>query len=236
MLAKAIVEAYQNFQPGAEPGETQGHIGPKLHMRSAVLFCTALFIALPHGLVASDAVPRLASGVTLILRFAEPAPSEVVRSLEGEVSQLLRSTGILISTRLFSELTPNEQFTNLVVVDLKGRCRVDARPPERLQPGALAYTHRSDGEILPFVDVLCDQVRNSIRPHMLGQHFRQAYQVLGRALGRVIAHELYHVLGRTCDHASKGVAQDALSGEQLIGEELQFEDEDLQRIQAGAGM
>jgi hypothetical protein len=202
-------------------------------MRSAVLLCTALFSALPHALIASDAVPKLASGVTLILRFADPVPDEMLRSLDREVADLLDGSGILISSRLFTELTPNEQFANLVVIDFKGRCRVDARPPERLHAGALAFTHRSDGEILPFVDVLCDQVRNAIRPHMIGDHFRRANEVLGRALGRVIAHELYHILGRTCDHGNKGVAQDTLSGEQLLADDLKFDEEDLQRIQTG---
>lgn len=205
-------------------------------MRYAVLLCTALFSALPHALAASDAVPRLASGVTLILRFADPVPDEIVQSLQSEVSDLLSGTGVIISSRLFSELTPNEQFANLVVVDLKGRCRIDARPADRLNPGALAFTHRSDGEILPFVEVLCDQVRNAIRPHMTGDHFRRAELVLGRALGRTIAHELYHILGRTGSHGDKGVARDTLSGEQLLAEDLEFEQQDLLKIQAGSGM
>jgi hypothetical protein len=201
-------------------------------MRSAVLLGTALFFALPHVSRAWEAVPKAASGLTLILRTTDPVPEETVRVLEREVVALLH---LPIAARLYADLLPNEQFANLVVIDLKGRCRVDARPAERLYAGALAFTHRSDGEILPFVDVLCDQLRNAIRPHMSGDHLRRTEVVVGRALGRVIAHELYHILGRTCGHGEKGVANDTLSGEQLLAENLEFEADDLQRIHSGGG-
>ena len=194
-----------------------------------------MFSALPYAVLASEAVPKLTSGVTLILKFADPVPRDMVFAINEEVSNLLADTGILFGTRLLTHLTSNEQFENLVVIDFKGRCRVDARPPERLQPGALAFTHRSDGEILPFVEVLCDQIRAAIRPVMNGGHFRHPDQVFARALGRVIAHELYHILGRTCDHGGNGVAQDTLSGQQLVDDNLKFEREDLERIQAATG-
>jgi len=51
--------------------------------------------------------------------------------------------------------------------------------------------------------------------------------VFGRAIARVLAHELYHVLARTESHAAKGVAQRALSGSDLAADQLGLNPEDL---------
>jgi hypothetical protein len=45
---------------------------------------------------------------------------------------------------------------------------------------------------------------------------------MGRALGRVVAHELVHILTRSGNHAREGVAQTALSGKELIGAPLRL--------------
>ncbi len=45
----------------------------------------------------------------------------------------------------------------------------------------------------------------------------------GRALGRVLAHELYHIFGNTTHHASEGVAKESYTVQDLLTEEFQFE-------------
>ena len=175
-------------------------------MWCAVVSCTALFFPLPGALNASDAVPRLAPGVTLIFKFPETVSPALQRALDEEVSRLIGRTGITVNSKLLSEVASGEQFASLVVVDFKGRCRLDAYPIDRVARTTLAFTHRSDGEILPFVDVLCDQIRATISPALSADHLLKRDKVFGRALGRVIAHELYHVLGRTRGHGSMGIA------------------------------
>jgi hypothetical protein len=46
----------------------------------------------------------------------------------------------------------------------------------------------------------------------------------GRALARVIAHELYHVLMRTTDHSRNGVSRSCFSTADLVSERFTFED------------
>ena len=50
----------------------------------------------------------------------------------------------------------------------------------------------------------------------------KADELFGRALGRVVAHELYHMLTNTGKHGKSGIARDSLSAQQLIGETLDF--------------
>jgi hypothetical protein len=45
----------------------------------------------------------------------------------------------------------------------------------------------------------------------------------GRALARVLAHELFHVLAQTPHHAESGVAQSAVTGRSLLGFRFEFD-------------
>ena len=60
--------------------------------------------------------------------------------------------------------------------------------------------------------------RESNRECTTGGDRSRSEQVYGRALGRVLAHELYHIFARTCHHGQEGVAKTALSGKALISE------------------
>ncbi len=51
--------------------------------------------------------------------------------------------------------------------------------------------------------------------------------MFGRAIARVLAHELYHVLAGTVSHSRQGVAQRALSGSQLVSDQLELNPEEL---------
>jgi len=88
---------------------------------------------------------------------------------------------------------------------------------------------RVDGKVLPFSDVECDRVRASIR----SANGRQLSDlVLGRALARVLAHELYHVLARTPTHARAGLAKRSLSGIELSSDRLELKFADVNRMKA----
>jgi hypothetical protein len=52
----------------------------------------------------------------------------------------------------------------------------------------------------------------------------------GRALARVLSHELYHVLARTTGHAREGVAKPSLAGADLSSAYLAFAPEDADRM------
>lgn len=189
-----------------------------------------VFAALPVG---ASVGPKHRSDVTLLLQFEQPAPERVLAEVERELNAVMRTAGIKFDLRLFTELSPYQEFQDLVVVRIKGECRLDPRPSPRADPGPLAFAHTSDGQVLPFMEVGCERIKAAIRPVMWGDHFRRADEILGRAIGRVMAHELYHILGQTCGHGDNGIAKHTLSGAQLIGETLSFDAEDVERIQVG---
>jgi hypothetical protein len=88
----------------------------------------------------------------------------------------------------------------------------------------LGRTQVSDGVVLPFSDIDCDGIRSFVRFRLL--HMDRAYrdEAYGRAVARVLAHELYHVFANTRQHASGGVGRASYTAEELLSPVFRFEE------------
>jgi len=102
-----------------------------------------------------------------------------------------------------------------------------------IKPGALGWAHKVNGTILPFTDLACDNIRGTIESADLPQSHVQANVMLGRAMGRVLAHELYHIVADTAEHGGEGVSQSALSARELTSGQLELQPSDVDAIQSG---
>ena len=147
----------------------------------------------------------------------------------------MKGSGFAIIWRERGDATTST-FPNLIVVDFKGTCRM--QPAQYLydERGPLALTYSTDGSVLPFSEIECDKVRQSVRNTMMGSDYGRSDQLFGRAVARVLAHELYHVLSGTKSHADKGVAQRGLSGAQLISDQLQLTGDELRRMRSAVAV
>jgi hypothetical protein len=65
---------------------------------------------------------------------------------------------------------------------------------------------------------------------MFGGDYARADQLFGRALGRVLAHEVVHMLTRSGSHSREGVTQRSLTGNQLIAPELRLSKAELAKL------
>jgi hypothetical protein len=75
---------------------------------------------------------------------------------------------------------------------------------------------------MPYSEVKCDEVVKTVPAGgALGQE-----AALGRAMGRVLAHELYHILARTTRHATDGLAKATQGFNDLVGRPLGFKESD----------
>jgi hypothetical protein len=65
----------------------------------------------------------------------------------------------------------------------------------------------SDGAILPFSDVDCDRIRSFVRQGLMAKDRDDREEAFGRSVGRVLAHDLYHIFANTARHGSWGVGK-----------------------------
>ncbi len=149
--------------------------------------------------------------------------------MEKETEGILKASGLHLDWRMAAD-AGRESFDDLVVVQFKGACKVEPVPYVYDELGPLAFTYSSDGAVQPFTQVSCDKVAASVRSAMWGEDFQRADLLFGRALGRVLAHELVHVLTASGRHGREGVARPALSGKELIGGSLPLSPADIARL------
>lgn len=179
--------------------------------------------------VAASAAPP-ASKLTVVLDFAGPHSLRSIEEMKNELNEILHDSGLRLDWRSPEEAAA-ETADKLVVVRFNGTCILEPVPYLYDERGPLAFTHASAGTPLPFSEVACDTVTAFMRTAMFGGDYKRADFLLGRALGRVVAHELVHMLSRSSAHGQSGIEKKALSASDLIAEHLQLGPLDLQQLQ-----
>jgi hypothetical protein len=149
--------------------------------------------------------------------FAEPVEDQLVTQVHQETDEVLKVAGV-DPEWLKYDLNRQEWIEGEVaVVKFRGACAPGkGRHGVAVTSGALAWAHSVDGHILPFVDVECDRVVEYIRVRTDRAGAVARPQMLARALGRVLAHELYHVLASTSRHESWGITKAVLTADELV--------------------
>lgn len=169
--------------------------------------------------VASPSLP-----ITVVLDFEQPHSSVSLESLQHELQRILAAARLKVDLRLNSDLPNAPQFRDVVLFKMKGHCTMEALPIGALsdERGALAMTYSVDGTLLPFGEVECDRVRESIQ-RSLGKGNPEIHQAaFGVALARVIAHEMYHMITNSSIHTKEGVTKESLSGRELSQDVMSY--------------
>ena len=173
----------------------------------------ALYLAL--GLIPAFGGSREAP-VRLYIQFQHEPPDAVLDSIQEELDTIMLPSGMEMEWRSLALTQGNEVSTELAVIHFKGYCDTNDLEPMDGYPGPLGWTHMSDGEILPFSDVNCDGIRIFLQRDLLKLQPQERPAAYGRAIARVLAHELYHVFAKTTKHGAWGVAKSAYSVQELL--------------------
>ena len=171
------------------------------------VYC-ALLILLP----VCTAYPS--DSVAVVLQFEDRYSELSIVEMKTEAQALVKDSGIVLSWRRMEQLSSAEAFPRMVVVRMRGVCDMGLPvPPLSSLSLPLASTYILGGEPSPFSDIECDRIRSS-----LGARSGRGDLLFGRALGRVLAHELHHIIQRTRAHTAAGYTRQSLSPADLIAE------------------
>ncbi len=130
--------------------------------------------------------------------------AESTRVMQAELQRLLDPADLEIQWK--TSRSGAEDFDLVAVGSFEGSCS----SKEAVAEGSsiLGDTSISNGHILPFFRVDCATIQRLLDRNADGA-------VLGRALARVIAHELYHIIANTSAHHDTGVAKAKFSTKDL---------------------
>jgi len=147
--------------------------------------------------------------------------SEVMRE---ELQRLLRPAEIDVVWKSLSDRRSAETFELVAVSSFEGSCSPHDAPnaPPTIS-ASLADTSISDGHILPFFRVDCTHLLRT-----LGSQPEPS--AIGRALARVIGHEIYHIVAKTTEHQERGLAKAVFSVRDLTSNRFDLDAWSLDRM------
>jgi hypothetical protein len=194
------------------------------------VFAWAALAVLPA--VAEERLVELPS--VLYTSSQNPMPVAVRHALEDEVEAIMGPLGRHFVWRSLATVKGNEISSELAVLTFKGHCDVEGLTLKETHPNALGWTHVSDGAILPFSEIDCDRIKGFVQKELIYKKTADREEVFGRAIARVVAHELYHIFAQTNHHGSEGVAKSAYTVHELLSDDFHFEERECQVLKVKA--
>jgi len=202
--------------------------------RVAHIFALAGALIVSPCLCRSDSIPTHNTESfpgrekTLVIFLTSDAVISTAASLElkREVSYLLRPAEIRVDWRDPAVDRGGLENDYSALVHLRGSCR-PADAITRFEhavsgPFTLASSPVADGMILPFGDIDCAALNSFLGPSLWKEPGPTREFVYARAMARLMAHELYHVIEQTHVHARSGVAEPAFTVAELLSDRFEF--------------
>ncbi len=188
------------------------------------------------SLFGASATMRPSDSLTVVLDIKDHhySPSSLA-AMESETQRIFDDTGMKLDWRLKERLPEHAEFSNVVVFTMTGSCRMSMVPLLVDERGPLALTYTSDGEVLPFGEVRCDRIKASLQRSPHPGNGRSWDDLFGIALGRVMAHELYHMLSDERGHTESGVTRTSLRADELVSGTVRLDPSALSRIESRLG-
>ena len=153
--------------------------------------------------------------------------ADSLASAQNELQNLLAPTGVELIWKDLAQRKAGEEFDQVVVGSFDGSCSEADLPAGSINVTetavSLADSSVSNGRVLPFFRVDCRYLIRMLAPALRPLNSNQRHIALGRALARVMAHEIYHIMGQTTTHQDRGIAKASLSVRDLTAERFEFD-------------
>lgn len=163
--------------------------------------------------------------IALYTDFQQVPSIAVMDAMRNELDAIMLPAGLRFDWFSLAE-AGRHVSPELAVIHFNGECDAQGLRPEWGYPGALGWTHISDGQIQPFIDIDCEGVRQLLEPDLIGAPEPRRDPAFGRAVARVLAHELYHFLASTRKHTGTGIAKAVFTPADLLAQTLRFREKE----------
>lgn len=195
---------------------------------SAALFLAALFSVVLRG--QTEERRGSAAPISIYTQFEQSCPDSSLAAMARELADIMEPAGLDFEWRPADCPNVDDPVFALVVTGFKGSCNIEDTSGGLSGSGALGWTHTTDGTVLPFTGIDCDRIRGFIGPLVEQGEQKKRETLMGRAMARVLAHELYHVLAGTVRHARAGVGKSHYTAKDLVAPHFRLEDRQCQTL------
>jgi len=192
-----------------------------------------LFVSTSIG--RSEAFGPQPGSVAVYLQGPHSNSGVALDSLKTELTSLLN--GATYRVQCGDSQNPMVTGGTLVVVEFRGACvpaslgGPDANVFEK-SGSALATSQVVNERILPFISLDCRAINDLLSVPIAQLPAGQRDSAYGRAMARLLAHELYHFLTQTTHHTQSGIAKAAVSATDLLADHFDFDGEAFARLHA----
>ena len=201
----------------------------------------ARFLALFSLLFVSSVIGRSEAfgpqpgSVAVYLQGPHSDSGAALDSLKTELTSLL--SGATYKIQWGDSQNPMVTGGTLVVVEFRGDCVPtslgvpDTNVFEK-SGSALATSQVVNERILPFISLDCRAINDLLSVPIARLPAGQRDSAYGRAMARLLAHELYHFLAQTTHHTQSGIAKAAVSAADLLADHFDFDGKAFARLHA----
>lgn len=199
----------------------------------ALLTATLCLFFISLSPVRADSDVPASDALEVYMKGREAGTPDVLEAMARELKALMKTAGYRVIWRGPANPPNTTGAENLVIVELRGVCMAQfdpkaTRPLSWTTP--LASSSVVDGKILPFTWIDCTALNRFLAPVASAWPKAEQDDLYGRSMARLLAHEIYHVLGQTDDHAPAGIAKARFSTADLLADHLDFETKALERM------
>lgn len=145
----------------------------------------------------------------------EPPSRDLARCYESELRELMAELGMRTRFIGLSEATQSSFAGRIVVLRMTQFAEEARKSLPSIPSTALAWTHASGGDVTPFGAVDLEALSAFLQLSRFETETPHGVRVFGRALGRVAAHEIFHMITRTMVHSPRGLMQPELTCQEL---------------------
>lgn len=195
---------------------------------------TAMCCLLPLsiGMGRSESITPTAVDVLVYLKSEGTTSSAVVANMMRELGGLMRTAGFHIEWGDWKNPGASPENADLAVVVLRGACSASSLESSEQSKNTqvLASTAVANDQVLPFSWIDCRSLGQFLGPSMAHESAVRRDYVYGRAMARLMGHELYHILAHTTEHTQAGVAKERFTTADLLGDQFNYEGEALFRL------
>jgi hypothetical protein len=167
--------------------------------------------------------------LAILYHFEQPHAERALKETERELKNLIGDETVKLEWHDRGDFEGRSTFSTIVILNFQGACDPQSDSSyDGPMDSWLARMHVIEGVVQPFGDVNCDLVRALMSggPHSA----KLTDQEFGHGLARVLAHELYHFLTQSTEHARQGLEKPSFSHQDLVSESLRLDRQELVQL------